>query len=73
MRNLESQTVRVESDLGAVWVDGELGFEEEEYEAILRTTETECVDDTEIPYVTCQQTEFTSDQMCLECKVGMVV
>merc|ERR1719441_64408 len=45
-----------------------LGFEEEEYEAILRTTETECVDDTEIPYVTCQQTEFTSDQMCLECK-----
>jgi len=50
-----------------------LGFEEEEYEAVLRTTETECIDDTEIPYMTCQQTEFTSDQMCLECKVGMVV
>merc|ERR1719244_2521325 len=45
-----------------------LGFEEEEYEAVLRTTETECIDDTEIPYMTCQQTEFTSDQMCLECK-----
>merc|ERR1719347_514664 len=37
-----------------VWV----GFEEEEYESILKTTETECVDDTDIPYSTCQQTEF---------------
>ena len=43
-------------------------FEEEEYDAVLNTTEVVCVDDTEIPYSSCQQTEFSQNQLCFQCK-----
>jgi hypothetical protein len=46
-------------------------YEEEEYEAVLDTTEVVCTDDNEIPYTSCQQTEYTSNQICLQCKVGV--
>jgi len=43
-------------------------FEEEEYEAILETTETVCVDDNEIPFSTCQEEAYVNQQICYECK-----
>ena len=43
-------------------------FEEEEYDAVLNTTEVVCTDDAEIPYSSCQQTELVQDQLCFQCK-----
>merc|ERR1712226_187905 len=43
-------------------------FVEEEYEAVLNTTESVCTEDAEIPYTMCQQAEYINDQKCLECK-----
>merc|ERR1719414_1926039 len=45
-----------------------LVYEEEQYEALLETTEIICNDDKEIPYSTCTETEYDNNQMCLECK-----
>ena len=45
----------------------------EEYEAVLDTEETVCFDGPEIPYPTCKETEYTSNQMCMECKVGVTM
>ena len=43
-------------------------YQEEQYEAVLETTEVICTDDKEIPYSTCTETKYDNNQMCLDCK-----
>ena len=48
-------------------------FESVEYTAELETLESVCTDDQELPYSQCQEIEYDMEQMCLECKVSVLL